>query len=95
MPKSVERYLNILKESNGAEAVEITDKGKNILKYMQDNKDAFEYFKAKDIADGLGVSGRVISGSMRKLVSNNFVEKMGENPIVYIITEKGLNYKID
>ena len=52
-------------------------------------------FKARDIANELGVSSRGISGSLRKLVSDGFCEKIGSNPAVYTITEKGKNYKID
>ena len=52
-------------------------------------------FKAKDIADGLYISSRAVSGSLRKLVTDGFCEKVGTDPVVYTLTEKGKNYKID
>jgi predicted transcriptional regulator len=32
---------------------------------------------------------------MRKLVSDGFCEKIGENPIVYKLTEKGKNFNLN
>jgi hypothetical protein len=32
---------------------------------------------------------------MRKLVTDGFCEKVGSDPVIYTITEKGKNYKID
>jgi DNA-binding PadR family transcriptional regulator len=36
-----------------------------------------------------------VSGAMRKLVTDGFVEKMSDEPVIYTLTEKGKNYKID
>ena len=71
---------------------EITEKGALILKYMQ--KENITNFTAKSIGEGLGQNSRSISGGMRKLVSCGYVEKTGENPIVYKLTEKGKNLTI-
>jgi len=90
--KEIEAYIKILEDSE-EEKPEITDNGKNILKYMQDND--VKIGKAKDIANGLGMSSRAVSGSLRKLVTDGFVEKVSKDPAVYAITEKGKNYKID
>lgn len=70
-----------------------TDNGKMILKYLQENSDT-ECWKAKDIAEGLFVSSRTVSGAIRKLVTDGFVEKMSQDPVVYSITEKGKNTEI-
>jgi predicted transcriptional regulator len=51
--------------------------------------------RAKDIAEGLFINSRAVSGAMRKLVTDGFVEKLGENPVIYSITEKGKNIKIE
>ena len=51
--------------------------------------------KARDIAEGLFVSSRAVSGSLRKLVTDGFVEKVGQDPAIYTITEKGKNYNIE
>ncbi len=88
----IKDYLEILKNEK-PEHTEITDNGKIILKYMQDNN--VRMGKAKDIAEGLGISSRAVSGSLRKLVVDGFVEKISVNPVVYSISEKGKNYKIN
>jgi predicted transcriptional regulator len=52
-------------------------------------------WKARDIAEGLFISSRAVSGAMRKLVTDGFVEKLGADPVVYTITEKGKNVTIN
>jgi len=92
MTEDIQKYFELLKneESNKPE---ITDNGKIVLKYMQDNNVTIG--KAKDIAEGLGVPTRRVAGSLRKLVTDGFAEKVATNPVIYGITEKGKNYKID
>lgn len=72
---------------------EFTDNGRLILKYMQDNSDK-ENFKAKDIGEGLFVSSRTVSGAIRKLVTDGYVEKIGQDPVIYTLTEKGKNKEL-
>ena len=63
---------------------------------MKEHKNDYNnLFKAKDIADGLGRSSRGISGTMRKLVNDGFCESMSKDPVIYMLTEKGKNYKIE
>jgi Mn-dependent DtxR family transcriptional regulator len=57
------------------------------------NDDTKPLLKAKDIAEGLGISARTVSGAMRKLVTDNYVEKISTDPIIYSLTEKGKSYK--
>lgn len=92
MTENIQRYLEILEKEN-VDKPEITDSGKVILDYMQ--KSDCTMLKARDIGEGLGVSSRNISGALRKLVTDGFCEKMGQNPVVYTLTEKGKNYNID
>ena len=73
---------------------EITDNGKIILKFLQEHQDS-SLWKARDIAESLFISSRTVSGAMRKLVSDNFCEKVGENPTIYTLTEKGKNFIIE
>ena len=74
------------------EKEEITESGKTILEHMQ--KSEMKTFKAKDIAEDLFISSRAVSGSLRKLVNDGFAEKIGQNPVIYTLTEKGKNYNI-
>ena len=76
-----------------AEKPMFTDNGKMILKHLQDNQNTVNW-KAKDIAEDLFVSSRTVSGAIRKLVSDGFVEKVGQDPVIYSITEKGKNIEI-
>ena len=92
MTENVKTYLEALKDKK-AEKPEVTDNGKLIIKFLQEAPAGF--YKAKDIADGLYVSSRNVSGAIRKLVTDGFVEKMGETPVLYSITEKGKEFKIE
>ena len=71
-----------------------TDNGKLILKFLQDNQST-PMWKARDIAEGLFISSRAVSGAMRKLVTDGFVEKVGQDPVIYSMTEKGKNIDIE
>lgn len=70
-----------------------TDNGKLILKHLQDNQDT-PMWKARDIAEGLFISSRAVSGAMRKLVTDGYVEKVGQDPVIYTLTENGKNIEI-
>lgn len=71
-----------------------TDNGKLILNFLKDNQDT-PLWKAKDIAENLLVSSRTVAGAMRKLVTDGFVEKVGKEPTIYSLTEKGKNIEIN
>ena len=78
------------------EKVAFTDNGKLILQYMIDNIEQYSnLFKARDIADGTFISSRSVSGSMRKLITDGYVEKMGAEPIVYSLTDLGKSVKFE
>ena len=73
-----------------------TPNGALVLNYMKDNKDTYNnLFKAKDIGEGLSISSRTASGAMRKLVNDGYVEKVGESPTVYSLTQKGIEVKVE
>ena len=73
---------------------DLTESGKTILDFLQKNDDKISW-KAREIAEGLFISSRGVSGSMRKLVTDGFVEKIGQNPATYALTEKGKTYIIN
>ena len=64
------------------------------MEFLQKNVDT-PMWKARDIAEGLFISSRAVSGAMRKLVTDGFVEKVGQDPVIYSITEKGKNIDIE
>lgn len=74
---------------------EITEKGRAIIKWMQENYELRNnIFTAKTIGEGLFTSGRSISSSMQKLIKDGYVSKQCGNPIAYSLTDSGKNLKI-
>ena len=87
-------YWIALCGGNDGEKPTFTDNGKLIMKFLQDHQDT-PMWKARDIAEGLFISSRAVSGAMRKLVTDGFVEKVGQDPVIYSITENGKNITIE
>jgi predicted transcriptional regulator len=94
MPENVSLYWEAFCGKDDVEKPMFTDNGKIILQYLQNNTDT-PMWKARDIAEGLFISSRAVSGAMRKLVTDGFVEKVGQDPVVYAITEKGKTIEIN
>lgn len=94
-PENALLYWDAFRGANeDGEKPMFTDNGKLIIKYLQDNQST-PMWKARDIAEGLFISSRAVSGAMRKLVTDGFVEKVGQDPVIYSLTEKGKNITID
>ncbi len=91
--EGAKEYWEAFKSKEEADKPLFTDNGKIILKYLQDNPDLGSV-KAKDIGEGLFISSRAVSGAIRKLVTDGFVEKIGQDPVLYSITEKGKTIEI-
>lgn len=88
-------YFMDLKSNKKSGTKEITENGIKILQYMQENySKRNNLFKAKDIGEGLFTSGRSVSGSMGKLVTDGYVTKEGKDPVMYSLTEKGKNFTL-
>lgn len=92
-PKGAREYWEYL--TTEKEKPEFTDNGKLILKYLQETVNDRPEQKAKDIAEGLFISSRRVSGAIRKLVTDGYVEKVSQDPVVYALTEKGKNKVIE
>ena len=95
IPDEVKEFYDILRSQQDKHIDKplFTETGLQILEYLK-AKDV-KSLKAKDIADGMEISSRKVSGSIRKLVTDGFVEKYGANPVVYTLTEKGKNFDIE
>ena len=95
LPENVRLYWDAFRgaDENGEKPL-FTDNGKLIIKFLQEHQDT-PMWKARDIAEGLFISSRAVSGAMRKLVTDGFVEKVGQDPVIYSITENGKNINID
>ena len=94
MTDNIAAYLQVLKEKSTNEKPVLTQNGAIILKFLKAHQDIIMW-KAKDIAEQMGISSRGVSGAMRKLVSDGFCEKTSENPIVYMLTDKGKEFNIE
>lgn len=94
MPAEAKVYWDALRSKEEVEKPLFTDNGKLIMKFLQENHDT-PMWKSRDIAEGLFISSRGVSGAMRKLVSDEFVEKIGQDPAMYALTEKGKNIVIE
>lgn len=70
-----------------------TEKGIIILKYLKDNPEAV--LPAKKIAEELDLSSRTVSGAMKKLVTDGYVEKFDGEPKTYSITAAGIEVKFE
>ena len=89
-----QKYFEDLKKNNSSK--EMTENGLKIILFMKENYDNYNnIFKAKDIAEGLFMSLSSVSGSMRKLITDGYVEKMGAEPIVYSLTDLGKSVKFE
>lgn len=94
MSEDIKSYWEAFKSVEETDKPTFTEHGKMIMEFLQGHYDVDTGFKARDIADGLFVSSRVISGSMRKLVADGYIDKISQNPVSYVLTNKGKNCEI-
>lgn len=92
MTDNIKNYITALESESSSDKPEFTERGLAILKYLKEECEAGAVVKAKDIAEGMGLASKSVVGSIRKLVTDEYVEKIGEKPILYTLTEKGKNY---
>lgn len=92
IPEEVQQVYDSLKLQEVKEKPLFTEAGLEILEYLQSNATAS--LKAKDIAEGMGISSRKVSGAIRKLCSDGYVDKAGQNPVIYSLSSKGKEYNI-
>ena len=93
MSEGVQLYWDAFRGTTSDERPMFTENGKLILQFMKDNQ-SVPMWKSKDIAEGLFISSRAVSGAMRKLVTDEFVEKVGQDPVIYTLTQKGKEIEI-
>ncbi len=91
-----EEFFKELKNNKIKSSGAMTENGKKLLSWMQENVEKMSnIFTSKEAAEALFTSGRSISGSMRKLVNDGYVEKIGKDPVRYSLTEAGKNYQFE
>lgn len=81
-------YFQSLKATT--EKPPFTENGAKILLWLQQNSDSFNNcITAKKIGEEMFISSRTVSGAIRKLKEDGYVEKFEGTPACYGITEKG------
>lgn len=89
-----QEFLCAALESGGKSA--FTENGIKILKAMKDNQEKYiNIFTAKNLGEILFMSPRSVSGSMKKLIAEGYVEKVGLSPVSYGLTDKGKACEFD
>lgn len=90
IPQAAVDYFEALKATEVKEKPAFTQKGAEILVWMQNNyQDYNNVMKAKEIGEGMFITSRAVSGSIRKLIADKYVEKIAGSPICYSLTEAG------
>ena len=94
IPVNVQEFYDMLKASDvQVEKPAFTEMGLSILTYLQSSE--IKSLKAKDIAEGMNVPSKKVSGAMTKLVNDGYLEKLNNgSPIIYALTEKGKNLNL-
>ena len=92
--EDMDKLIDMFKGGNGSKT--FTENGLKIFKCMKENEQKYiNVFKAKEIGELLFMTPRSVSGSMKKLIADGFVKKVGANPVAYGLTELGKAYEFD
>ena len=95
--KNAKFYFDALQGSTGnSTKLKFTDIGRRVIVFMRENKDKYNnLFTAKGISEELNIASRSISGGCRKLVNDGYLEKIGDSPVTYSLTEAGETTELD
>lgn len=89
LPDTLTSYWNTFKNNNKNEdKPKFTENGKKILTFLKEHQDK-DAWSSKDIAEELFLASRTISGGMRKLVNDGYVDKVSTDPVLYSLTDQG------
>lgn len=87
------KFLQEFKEEE--KEIKLTDNGKSIINHMKSTYMDKNKYTANSIGSEIFLSGRSVSGSIRKLVTEGFVEKIGVDPVTYALTQKGIDFIVE
>lgn len=91
VPAEALEFFEDYKRGKSSNRKEITEKGIAIILALRENP---EWITAKALGEIMDVSGRSVSGSMKKLVEDEYVDKRAGTPSAYKITEKGMTCEL-
>ena len=90
MDQDAMEYFTALKMTSETDKPQFTENGRAILVYMRENAEVYNNcYTAKSLGELLDMTSRTVSGAMRKLVTDGYVEKIGSSPVVYSVTQAG------
>lgn len=91
-PEASEFYNELKSKLNQA----FTENGAKILKCMQENEKSYlNTYSSKQLGELSFMAPRSVSGSIKKLIADGYVEKRGNNPVTYSLTAAGEEIKLD
>jgi len=75
----------------------MTENGYKLLSWMQENREKYDnIFTSQIISEGLFISKRSVSGTMRKLINDDYVTRISKEPVVqYSLTDNGIEYQLE
>ena len=88
VPEEAKTFFEDYKKGKSSNRKEITEKGIIIIKGL---REVDNWITAKSLGERLELGGRSVSGTLRKLVEDGYVDKKAGQPAAYKITEKGMN----
>lgn len=91
--KEALEFYNKMKEENSKNS--FTENGKKILLCMKDNEQKYKNYSAKQLGELLFMSPRSISGAMKKLLNEGYINKKVTNPVTYELTDQGREVRFD
>lgn len=91
-PEASEFYYDLKTKTSKT----FTENGMKILKCMQEHQEKYlNIYTAKQLGELLFMPPRSVSGSIKKLITDGYVEKKSLNPISYGLTDAGKEIKLD
>lgn len=94
--EEIDNILDQFIETTNKSISKFTEKGIKIIKCMQENQEKYmNIFSSKTIGELLFMAPRSVSGSMKKLITDGYVIKVGANPVSYSLTDAGNALQLD
>jgi predicted transcriptional regulator len=101
MPEDVYLYWEAFQDEVERRSVQAKEKqmftptGEKIFTYLQENYSIEDKWDSAEIAKGLGLTAKNVSGSLRRLVTDGYVKKVCKDPVMYSLTQLGIDTSLD
>lgn len=101
MPEDIYLYWEAFQDEVERRSVQAKEKqmftptGEKIFTYLQENYSIEDKWDSAEIAKGLGLTAKNVSGSLRRLVTDGYVKKVCKDPVMYSLTQLGIDTSLD